>query len=127
MHVSAYPYTDMTNPNSDEISHLHANLCAALSDPSRILILYALAERSYTVNDLAQAIGATQSATSRHLRILREKGLVFANRQGLSVEYRLADPRLIEALDLLRLILHDSISRRASLLQDAAPAETVAV
>ena len=114
----------MSNPNSEEISQLHANVCAALSDPSRILILYALGERPYTVHDLAQAIGAAQPATSRHLRILREKGLVLSHRQGLSVEYRLADPRLIEALDLLRLILRDSISRRASLLQEAALAES---
>ena len=110
----------MGNPNLEELIQLHANLCSALSDSSRIMILYALAERPYTVNELAQAIGAAQPATSRHLRILREKGLVFANRQGLTMEYRLADPRLIEALDLLRQILRDSISRRANLLQDVA-------
>jgi ArsR family transcriptional regulator len=113
----------MTGPDSNEISQLHANLCSALSDANRILILYALADSPRTVNDLARAIGIGQSAASRHLKILRERGLVRASRQGPSVEYSLADRRLIEALDLLRLILRDNLSHRASLLQGQAALE----
>jgi ArsR family transcriptional regulator len=109
----------MKSPNSDEIVQLHANLCSAVAEPSRLMLLYALAERPRTVIELAQAIGAGQSATSRHLKTLRERGLVRASRQGPSVEYSLVDPRLIEAMDLLRQILADTLARRASLIQVA--------
>ena len=108
----------MNRPNSEEICQLHANLCSALAEPVRILILYALAERPRSVNELAQAVGAGQSATSRHLKTLRERGLVRASRQGPSVQYAVEDPRLIQALDLLREILRDTLARRASLVQD---------
>ena len=108
----------MNSPNSDEVCQLHANLCSALAEPSRILILYSLSEQPRTVNDLAHTVGLGQSATSRHLKTLRERGLVRASRHGASVEYSLVDPRLIEALDLLRLILRDTISRRANLIDD---------
>lgn len=103
---------------SAEVTQLHADLCSALSDPSRILILYALAEQSRAVNELATDVGIPQSAASRHLKVLRERGLVQAKRQGMSVAYRLNDHRLIEALDMLREVLRDSIARRASLLED---------
>ena len=116
----------MNGPNFEEICKLHANLCSALADPSRILMIYALADRPYTVNDLAGRLGLGQSATSRHLKTLRERGLVRASRQGPSVEYSLADTRLIEALDLLRLILRDSIARRADLMQATALADPAA-
>jgi len=104
-----------THALSQEIHQLHADICSALADPSRILLLYALSERPYTVKDLASLLSISQPGTSRHLKILRERGLVRAVRQGPSVEYSLNDPRLIQALDLLRGVLRDGLSRRADL------------
>ncbi|MBI5080448.1 MAG: winged helix-turn-helix transcriptional regulator [Chloroflexi bacterium] len=101
-----------------EVNQLHADICSALADPNRILILYALADTPHTVNEIAVEAGLSQPATSRHLKVLRERGLVRAARQGVSVEYSLNDPRIIQALDLLRLVLRNSIARRASLLEE---------
>jgi ArsR family transcriptional regulator len=106
---------------SREADQLHAEICAALADPRRIVALYVLAEKPRTVNELAADLGITQSAASRHLKILRERGLVQAVRQGASVEYRLCDTRLIEALDLLRSVLRDDLAHRASLMTTPAP------
>ncbi|HJW91527.1 MAG TPA: metalloregulator ArsR/SmtB family transcription factor [Anaerolineales bacterium] len=99
-----------------EVTELHADLCSALADPKRILLLYALSEHSQKVNELADRIGISQPAASRHLKILRERGLVRSVRQGASVEYHLVDPRLIEALDILRSVLSARIHHRANLL-----------
>ncbi len=103
---------------SNEVTQLHADICSALADPRRILILYTLAEKPRNVGDLAIEVGTSQPATSRHLKILRERGLVKAVRQGASVEYNLADHRLIDALDLLRSVLRDRLAYRASLIED---------
>lgn len=100
---------------SQEINQLHADICSALADPSRILMLYALYERPRTVNELSNDLGISQPTTSRHLKLLRERGMVIATRSGSKVEYRLSDNRLIEALDLLRAVLRDLLSRRAEL------------
>lgn len=102
---------------STEVNELHADICSALADPSRILIIYALSEHPYTVTDLAAELNISQPTTSRHLKVLRERSLVHANRQGPSVEYSLADDRLVKALDLLRHVMRDSIAQRASLLE----------
>ncbi|MFZ6030047.1 MAG: ArsR/SmtB family transcription factor [Chloroflexota bacterium] len=109
----------MNSPQlAQEVTQLHAELCAALADPNRILILYALAEKPRTVNELTAEVSIQQPATSRHLKVLREHGLVRAERQGQSVEYSLVDSRLIEALDILRAVLRENIARRASLMNE---------
>jgi DNA-binding transcriptional ArsR family regulator len=110
----------MNNPQlAQEVTQLHADICSALADPSRILLLYALVERPRTVNELTNDVQISQSATSRHLKILRERGLVSAVRLGQNIEYSLTDPRIIEALDLLRAVLRDSLERRANLMTEA--------
>jgi ArsR family transcriptional regulator len=98
-----------------EVNQLHAEICAGLADPKRILILYALSEKPCNVNELAANLGFSQPLVSRHLKVLRERGMVQATRTGASVEYSLADQRLIEALDLLRSVLRDHLSRNALL------------
>lgn len=109
--------TNMENPNlSQEVTQLHADICSALGDPRRILILYALSEQNLNVSDLAIQVSISQPAASRHLKILRERGLVHPVRNGASVEYRLTDHRIIETLDILRGFLRDRIQYRASLV-----------
>ncbi|MBM3151803.1 MAG: winged helix-turn-helix transcriptional regulator [Chloroflexi bacterium] len=101
-----------------EVSQLEANLCSGLADPTRIMILYVLSEGPRNVSELSSELNLPQPTTSRHLKILRERGLVQAERQGVNVQYTLGDIRLIQALDLLRGVLRDSVNRRASLMEE---------
>lgn len=101
----------------EEINKLHAQICGGLADPNRILILYALADQPHYVTALAETLGLPQSTMSRHLKILRERGLVKAQRDGQSVEYSLVDTRVIEALDLLRNLLADVLEEQSTLAQ----------
>ncbi len=103
---------------SQEISQLEADLCFALADPTRILILYALDEQVRNVGEITAELNISQPTTSRHLQILRDRGLVRAKRQGVSIQYELSDRRLIQALDLLRSVLRDRIAYRANLMEE---------
>lgn len=98
-----------------EVNLLHANICQGLSDPKRILILYALRDRPMYVNELAEALDVPQPTVSRHLKVLRERRLVATRREGPSVLYSLADARVIEALDILRSVLLGTLSRQGLL------------
>ncbi len=109
----------MNNSNlTQEINQLHAELCSAIAEPTRLLLLYTLGEGKHTVTELAQALELPQPTISRHLKVLRDRGLVYAKRRGAAVEYGLADPRVIQALDLLRGVLHDRIQHRADLIEE---------
>lgn len=106
---------------AQEVSQLEAELCFALADPNRILILYALEEGPHNVTELGNALGITQPTTSRHLKILRERGLVKPERHGVVIEYHLNDRRILQALDLLRSVLRDRLMARANLMEEITP------
>ena len=103
-----------------EVHELHAGLCSALADPKRLMILYSLSESPRSVNDLSERLDLPQPTTSRHLKILREHGLVTPERAGSSIIYSLTDTRLIEALDMLRAVMRDIYHRRAAVANHAA-------
>ena len=105
-------------PLTPEISELEANLCYAFVDPTRILILYALSNQPHNVTELTTELRIPQSKTSRHLKVLRDHGLVHTTRQGVSITYKLADERLIEALNLLRAVLRDQIAHQANMVSE---------
>ena len=105
----------MTRPLEPEIRELHAQICQALADPTRIMLLYALVEKSKNVGELAEELKLSQPNISRHLKVLRERGMVNAARDGANVVYSLADARVIEALDLMRQVLGDHLAASAQL------------
>jgi DNA-binding transcriptional ArsR family regulator len=117
----------MTNLQlTQEVSQLHADICSALADPKRILLIYALAEKPRSVNDLADELGIRQPAASRSLKVLRERGLVHAQRQGTTLEYHLTDMRLVDALNMLRAVLRDRLTYNANLMESANEVDKVA-
>lgn len=100
-----------------EIDGLHANICNALADPKRIAILYALRDGGMTVNQLSEMVDLPQATTSRHLKILRERRLVRPRRDGMNVYYTLNNPKVLDALDLLREVLNENLVYDARLAQ----------
>ncbi|GMV32415.1 MAG: transcriptional regulator [Chloroflexi bacterium] len=109
----------MVSPTlKQEITQLEANFCAALSDPNRLLILYALSDSPRNVTELSTELGLNQPTASRHLKILRDRGLVNTARSGTTVTYSLTDPRLIQALDIMRNIMRDRLAYQSSLINE---------
>jgi len=106
----------MNNTLESEVIQLHAEICGGLADPTRIMILYGLSSGSKNVTELCSALNMPQPSISRHLKILRERGMVTTERQGTVVNYSLSDARLIEALDLLRAVMRDGLEKRAALV-----------
>jgi len=78
----------------DETMDLLAETFKALGDPARAKILYALARAELCVCDLAEIVGASESAVSHQLRILRALRLVTHRRDGRQVYYALADDHI---------------------------------
>ena len=65
-------------------------LLEALCDPNRVKIVRALRDTTLAASDLAHVIGRNRSATSQHLRVLRELGAIVAQRKGNVVRYTLS-------------------------------------
>jgi ArsR family transcriptional regulator len=76
-----------------------ATTLQALATPSRLLILAQLHEGPRAATDLADAVGMERSACSHQLRLLRNLGLVTAERHGRSIIYSLYDDHVADLLD----------------------------
>jgi ArsR family transcriptional regulator len=69
---------------------------------------------------LAATLELPHPTVSRHLKVLRERSMVNANRDGQSVFYSIADERIIQAFDLLHAILADSLESQIDLARSAS-------
>jgi DNA-binding transcriptional ArsR family regulator len=98
-----------------EIYRLHAEFCKTLSDANRLLILAELSKSELPVNELTHRLGLQQSNVSKHLALMKEHGLVNARREGSAVYYSLSDPRIHEAIALLRAVQSDQLEKRRAL------------
>jgi ArsR family transcriptional regulator len=97
----------------DELMLLHANICKAMGDPKRIQILYTLHAAPRHVSALAEELQMPQPTISRHLAILRERGLVNADRDGAQVTYSLAAHEIIGILDEMRVLLREVLTQQS--------------
>ena len=74
----------------------------ALADPKRLCVLECLSVGELSVGDLSIRAGCHVPNMSQHLSVLRSAGLVTSRREGSTVYYRLADPRVLEAYRLIQ-------------------------
>ena len=82
-----------------------AGLLKLLANENRLLILCHLAMADeMSVNNLADAVGLSQSALSQHLAKMREEGLLATRREAQTVFYRISDPNAGRVLALLKSI-----------------------
>ncbi len=99
----------------DPIHELQAEICRTLSHPARIAILHLLADEPREVGRLAVAVGISQPNASKHLAVMRSAGLVEAERDGRGATYRLTDPGVIGACDLMAQVMRRRLARLAEL------------
>ena len=96
---------DLTSQIGDERYRMHADLCKVLTDPKRLMILDALRGGDRSVGELAKTLGIALPNASQHLGVLRNAGLVEGRRAGTTVVYRLAEPTIVDACDIVQQIV----------------------
>ncbi len=89
--MDTYPDTDLESA---------IRIIAALDSRLRIQIVLRLDEREHFVHELVSELQKSQPLVSQHLRVLKESGIVDAQRQGRQVVYRLAQPGAREIVNL---------------------------
>lgn len=100
--------------DEDSLYERQARLCQVLTDPKRLRLLAAMRHGERSVGDLAETIAATSTNVSQHLALMRDVGLVATRRDGTTIYYHLAYPRIMEACDLLHEILRAQLTDAAA-------------
>ncbi len=91
----------MTNMYS-ELFRLQADLLKVLAQPKRLEIIHLLRDQRLNVTEIYSMLDLPQANVSQHLMVLREAGIVSAEREGKAIYYSLANPKIIEASDTIR-------------------------
>lgn len=98
-----------------QIYRLQAELCQILADATRLEILALLGSGPRPVKDLVAETGQRQAKISQHLAVMRQRGIVRAERVGAEMHYSLADPRILDACRITREVLLHQLSRQGTL------------
>ncbi len=89
----------MTDPVSTDLQDLaerQAGVCRLFGTAQRILILWVISSGERTVSQIAQAIGASLSSASQHLRLMELTNIVKSRREHQNIYYRVADNDMLE-------------------------------
>ncbi|KKR73758.1 MAG: Transcriptional regulator, ArsR family [Candidatus Levybacteria bacterium GW2011_GWC2_40_7] len=98
-----------------QVSQLHAEICRTLGSAARIEILKALSDGEKTVNELSKTLGLRQANVSQHLAILRQRRVVVTRKEGTNIYYKVANPKIIQACELMRQVLIEQLQETEQL------------
>jgi ArsR family transcriptional regulator len=100
----------------EKIFELHADVCKVFSNAKRLEVLNILRDREMTASDLIEKIGLSKPNLSQHMSILKSKGVVLTRREGVNVYYRISNPKITQACDLMREVLLEQLQEKGKMV-----------
>ena len=97
------------------IFELQADICRTLANPKRLQIIALLKQGELSVGSMVKAMGIAKANLSQHLSSMRQKGILVPRREGTTVYYRLASPKITEACAFMREVLMDLLEGQETL------------
>lgn len=85
----------------DKLLEAHSSKLKALSDATRLKILYLLSDKELCVCEIIYALNKPQSSISHHLNILKNLGFITGRKDGVWIHYKLRDPEITDLVSAL--------------------------
>src|SRR5512135_2912449 len=100
----------------EKLYELQADICKIFSNAKRMEIINVLKDKERSASDLIEETGLSKANLSQHMSVLRSKGVVLARREGLNIFYRISNPKIIEACNLMREVLLDQLQEKGKMV-----------
>ena len=100
-----------------ELYEIHAEMCKVFSNPTRLEILNLLRDKGLTVTELIEKTKLSQANISQHLAIMKSKGIVISNRKGKNIYYKLTNPKIIKAFDIIKEVLTERLKKNGEIVR----------
>lgn len=97
---------------------LKASILTALAHPNRIRILEFLKDGFKCNCEIAPALELEQSNLSRHMKILVQEGIVVSWKDGLRVNYKIADERIFDIIDIAGNVARKEAQNKIKILEE---------
>ena len=91
------------------LENLEVNIFKALAHPIRLKIIKKLSEKVYCVCEMNEDVEFSQSNLSQHLRILRDAGIVYSEKEGMRINYYIKDPDILKIVDIAESVVINNI------------------
>ncbi len=101
----------------DQLYAYHAEMCKVFSHAKRLELINILRDKEMSAGKLGERLSLTPATLSQHLAMMRERHILTSRKEGNVVYYRITNPHLLEAFDMLREILFEQIRQDAALIQ----------
>ncbi|MBI2135479.1 winged helix-turn-helix transcriptional regulator [Candidatus Woesearchaeota archaeon] len=108
----------MNTKNVKELCKMHAEICTVFSNPTRLEILNLLREGEMSVTELIEKTRLSQANISQHLSIMKAKGIVASSRDGKNIYYKLTNPKIIKAFDIIRDVLAERLRENGKIIKN---------
>src|SRR3989339_257160 len=102
-----------------ELYCIHSDMCKVFSNPTRLEILDILRNKEMSVTDLVEKTKLSQANISQHLSIMKSKGIVSSSRKGKNIYYKLINPNISKAFDIIREVLAEKLRKMGALSRDS--------
>lgn len=93
-----------------------AGIIKAIAHPSRLFIIEELAKNEMCVQDLTNLIGSDISTISKHLTILKNKGIVSNVRKGARIYYKLQTPCILNFIGCIEQVIEANVNKQVEIL-----------
>lgn len=97
-----------------------AGVLKAMAHPTRLFILEQLSEKECCVCELTEMVGVDVSTISKHLTVLRNSGIIAADKRGNQVFYTLRTPCILNFLGCVETVLEERAREHSSALGTGA-------
>jgi ArsR family transcriptional regulator len=109
----------MDKHTEERMFQMHAEVCKSMANPTRLKIMNLLREGEKSVEELKKRLNLPKANLSQHLSILRQRKIVSTRRAGLNIYYKIANPKMIKACDILREVLLEQLQEGEKLMRSA--------
>ena len=110
----------MDKSTEEKMFQMHAEVCKSMANPTRLKIMNLLREGEKSVEELKKQLSLPKANLSQHLSVLRQRRIVSTRRVGLNIYYKIANPKMIKACDILREVLLEQLREGQKLVSNAA-------
>src|SRR3989338_6995156 len=100
-----------------ELYSIHAEMCKVFSNSTRLEILTLLRDKELSVSELIEKTKLSQANISQHLSIMKSKGIVTSSRKGKNIYYKLTNPKIIKAFDIIREVLAEKLRENGRMIK----------
>ena len=98
------------------IYELQADVCKIFANAKRLEIINILKDGETSANALIEKTGLSKANLSQHMAVLKSTGVIVTRRDGVNVYYHIANPKIIQACNLMREVLAEQIQEKGRIV-----------